>query len=292
MINKRLLAYCALIATTIFWGGLYLVKAELLKQFNQYHVVFFNTALPAIALLCYAVIKKEKLFLHKKEILPVILSGLLGIFATQFFSVVGIERTSGVTASVFFSMVPAMFIISNLILYKKHVNLSEIISIVISIVGVLFVIYAPNSGSIDLLGCVFLFLGNVCWIAYVYFCNANKFNMSDNLQLFYRFASAGVLCLGFLFLHPLDYVKFASVEVVSYLLFTAILSGCIAYSCFTFSVKILGAIKSSIILNSIPIVALLLNIIIFGGEISPLQIFGIILVFISLIIPLLKIKSS
>lgn len=281
MTKQKFYGIISAMIAVIIWGSVFPVKEYLLNYISPLTINFFNALITSVVYLFFVVFSKKNLKIGNKAILKLILAGIIGISITRIACDMGINSVGGVMASVFSSLIPVMCILFDCLFYKKFPNRVTLLSIVISVLGILMVIGIGAYGQIDILGYVFLFVSNCAWIYYCYLSSDLK-KISSSVSMFYQFLGSTVFLCPSLFITKIDYDLMLNTDIIFCILFLGIANGVIAYGLFSIAIKIIGVLSSNIINNFIPVVTLIIGIM-FGERIIISQILGVILIIFSIL---------
>ena len=150
MQNKNNLAYILLILTTLFWSGNFIVgKAASIYEIPPFSLNFFRWLFAGLILMPFTI----KEIINKKKY---ILSNLgffiiLGITSITIFNSIvyySLYYTQVISGVLMISTIPVWIIFISSILNIEKTNLFQIIGVILSLTGVLFII---TKADIDLI---------------------------------------------------------------------------------------------------------------------------------------------
>jgi len=216
---------------------------------------------------------------------------ILSILGVSFFNTIlyaGVHTTSAINAAMIQTTMPAVIILATLLMFREKVTAMQILGVTLCIFGAFIVIlrgkwdtllgmsFAP--GDIMILGAVVLYA--------LYSALLRQRPAIHPLSfLLYTFG------LGLIFLFPLYIWELAGSatmiltgDVVLSILYVALLPSIVAYFCWNHGVEVLGANRTGLFMNLIPVFASILAILLLGETLQAFHIIGMALIFIGMIL--------
>lgn len=269
--KTKTLAYIALIGTIIVWGISFISMKILLEVFSPVALAFVRYMI-ATTILIIAKVKTTKEKVKKEDLKLLAITGLLCTTMYFWCENNGVMRISANSASIIIATLPIGALIADSIAYKNKITLKSIISIIISIIGVYFVV-GNDTISGSALGYLFMFGSITAWSLYMTFTKPLFKKYSDITITTYQ-AIFGTL--GFIPFMPFETIKFHMIDgtIIFNLLFLAVICSSVANFAYTFSLKELGVEIASLFMNLMPVVTFLFSFLILGEELNFLQLFG------------------
>lgn len=278
MERKKTLAYIFLIGTIIVWGISFVSMKLVLEVFSPVALAFVRFVI-ATSILVVIMLKTSKEKVEKKDLKLMALSGFLGITLYFWCENNGVMRISANSSSIIVATLPVGTLIAEAIAYKTKITMKSVMSILLSFIGVYFVIGNDKlSGST--LGYIFMFGSIAAWSLYMIFTKP-LFEKYSNITITTYQAIFGTLA--FIPLMPFETIKFEMINgtIIINLLFLAILCSTMANFAYTYSMKELGIGITSLSLNLIPVVTFLFSFLILKESLNLLQVFGALLIIYS-----------
>lgn len=164
--NQKVLALMLLLFTCVAWGGSYVSIQICLGAMGPVYLPFFRYLLSAVLLFVVLKAKGTSLKLEKSDWMKVTLTALFSITVYFYFENSAIKQIGANEAAILVAMLPVVALIGNRIFLKQKLLPRNIISAVISIVGIYFVIGGVQFGQ-NKLGYFYIFLSNLSWSAYL-----------------------------------------------------------------------------------------------------------------------------
>ena len=270
--NQKVLALMLLLFTCVAWGGSYVSIQICLGAMGPVYLPFFRYLLSAVLLFVVLKAKGTSLKLEKSDWMKVTLTALFSITVYFYFENSAIKQIGANEAAILVAMLPVVALIGNRIFLKQKLLRRNVISAVISIVGIYFVIGGVQFGQ-NKLGYFYIFLSNLSWSAYL--INTKPLlKKYDGLVL--TFYQCLIGSLAFLPALPTDYFYFDKIDIgiILHFLFLALVCSAVCTVCYTFAIKHCGVGISALCLNFIPVATFLFSFLILREVMRPIQMVG------------------
>ncbi len=284
MKNQKRFAQTVMFGLVLLWGLDYIAAKFALEALDTMTILMFKYGLALIiTAVRKIVIKKEKGFIKKRDILTFIACSILGeilYFACEYEA---LDHMPVAMVTVMLTLVPIFSILLERILYKKKASGKMIIGIIGSIAGVIIII------GIDLDTVLQgQFIGYILCLGAVLSWNAYNF-VTDHLGERYEplTLTFNQMFCTVLLSAPLGLARFPGVEVfddirvLGGILYLGTISAGIGFSIYVYSTTVLGPTPMAIYSNFLPVSAALFGWIILGESLTAVQILGGILVILS-----------
>jgi len=279
-----LLVYIKLLLTAFFWGGTFIAGRIVAQNVGPYSASFLRFAVASVCLVLFTW-KMEGNFpaLKKKQIIPVILLGMTGIFSYNIFFFKGLKIIGAGRAALIIANNPVFITLLASYFFKERLNIFKLAGVAISVTGAIVVISRGNpleilSGS---LGCGELYIF-CCVLSWVAFSLIGKSVMSD-LSPAVAITYSSIAGTAFLFIP-------AWFEGIAFKMLTYSISDwlCIVYLGFFGTVlgfvwyyegiKKIGPSRASLFINFVPVSAVFLAFFILKEPVTISLLIGTILV--------------
>lgn len=270
--NQKVLALMLLLFTCVAWGGSYVSIQICLGAMGPVYLPFFRYLLSAVLLFVVLKAKGTSLKLEKSDWMKVTLTALFSITVYFYFENSAIKQIGANEAAILVAMLPVVALIGNRIFLKQKLLRRNVISAVISIVGIYFVIGGVQFGQ-NKLGYFYIFLSNLSWSAYL--INTKPLlKKYDGLVL--TFYQCLIGSLAFLPALPTDYFYFDKIDIgiILHFLFLALICSAVCTVCYTFAIKHCGVGISALCLNFIPVATFFFSFLILREVMRPIQLIG------------------
>ncbi|MGD8493631.1 MAG: DMT family transporter, partial [Desulfobacterales bacterium] len=159
--------YLKLLLTAIFWGGTFVAGRSLAQHVGPYSAAFFRFAIASVLLVFITWKVEGKLtLLKKRQLLPVILLGLTGVFFYNVFFFKGLKLIEAGRAAIIIANNPIFIALLAAAIFKEKLNAIKITGIFISVIGA---ILAISKGDLSV-----ILHGNLGWgEVYILLCVAS-----------------------------------------------------------------------------------------------------------------------
>jgi drug/metabolite transporter (DMT)-like permease len=290
--------YILLVFSTLFWGGNAVAGKYLAGSIPPVTISFIRLALSVIIVFpfLYPVLKKE-FRIAKIHLMQLTLLALTGIVGYNLLGYWALNYTSAINFSLLNSTTPLFMFLLTYMITKEKMSMKYVLSVLISISGVVFVI---TQGSLEKLialkfnfGDMLMILAVILWSIYSLIVQ----KVSKHLSSFSVFGYS--LGIGFLLMIPavLIELSFVSIQKIDYsevaaLFYLGIFPSVCSFLFWNRAVVLIGPSKSSIFLNLIPIFGATAAFLVLGEEITVYHVVGGLLVFAGIYLSSYTKKSS
>ncbi|MGP1563420.1 DMT family transporter [Filifactor alocis] len=270
--NQKVLALMLLLFTCVAWGGSYVSIQICLGAMGPVYLPFFRYLLSAVLLFVVLKAKGTSLKLEKSDWMKVTLTALFSITVYFYFENSAIKQIGANEAAILVAMLPVVALIGNRIFLKQKLLPRNIISAVISIVGIYFVIGGVQFGE-NKVGYFYVFLSNLSWSAYLI---NTKPLLKKYEGLVLTFYQCLIGSLAFVPALPTDYFYFDKIDIgiILHFLFLALVCSAVCTVCYTFAIKHCGVGISALCLNFIPVATFFFSFLILREVMRPIQLIG------------------
>jgi len=262
--------------------------------YNPFTVLFFRLSIAAITLFTLSKVigKLQKI---KKEDFKIIL--LLSFFEPFLYFIgenFGLQLVSASTAAIIIATIPLFMPLLGFYIFNELVTKNNIIGVIISVIGVLFVVINKDfTLSGEPMGFALLLLAVFAALGYTVVLKKvnNKYNVFTIVSWQNLIASAAFFPL-FLFS---DYNKFKDIGFFEadffYIILLALFASNVAFLLYSQALKFFGVTKIGVFTNLIPIFTVITSFFIFDEKMDNVKYFGMALVIIGLLLSEKKKRS-
>lgn len=287
------IVYSMLIGTAFFWGANFNVGKAAVHVMEPMTVVAWRFIIAALCMTAILWIKERPSFkLIRSNLGKYILLGIIGIFGTNTLLFVGLKYTSPINASLIMATNPLVTVMISIWLLQEKIYVRQGIGIIISLIGVLFVL---TGGSIFALqsiskGDLMVLIGNICWALYgvlgrKYLRDSTPLATSTLTMI------AGAVCF-------IPFVRVTNAAVPAPLLveawlaigFMAVFGSVLAYLWWNRGISRIGANRTAMFFNLVPVSTMAITAVT-GGSILAVQFFGALLVLAGVVLATMKKKQ-
>ena len=285
MKNSNKIAYFILILTTIFWSGNFIVgKAASMFQIPPFSLNFYRWFFAGLILLPFTykeIINKKKYIL--KNLGFFIILGITSI--TIFNSIVyySLYYTQVISGILMISTIPVWIIFISSILNIEKTNIFQIIGVILSLTGVIFIITKADLNLVKNLdfnkGDLSMVVAMFSWAIYSALLKSKKYEISQVSLL-----EVVIIC-GLTFLIPIYFIEMNMGNPIIlgkpfYLIlgYVVIFPGLAAFFFWIKGISIIGANRAGIFLHLMPIMGAIMAMLIFDEKFMFYHILGAIFI--------------
>ncbi len=272
--NNIIFATILLFLAALFWSGNFIVgKIAGINEIPPISLNILRWSLAFIILLPFT----YKEMIQKKNIIlkNIYLLCFLGITAVSIFNSAlfySLKTTQVITGVLMISTVPVMIIFFCILFKIEKTNFFQIMGVICSLVGVIFIISKANFDVLKNLdfetGDLFALFAMISWSVYSALLKKKNYEISQITLL------QVVIGLGVIFLIPMyliDYLYLGNRIIINtnfilVLLYVVLLPGIISFFFWIKGVALIGANRAGIYLHLMPILAAILAMIIFNEK--------------------------
>ncbi len=271
--------YILLVVATVFWGANFIFAKLALRSMEPSLIATFRFLIASLTVMLFFVLKQGSLNWRavKKKLGILSVSGLIGVFIYNLMMFVGLKTTSSTNGALIMGLNPMFTLLFSVFLLKSKINRYQILGIVISFCGVLFII---SGGHLNVLlnlkfvsGDVLLIISSMVFGLYNVI-NKKYLTGLDalNLTAFTTFPAA-LMFLVYTLSRPDRFVFHFEMMAIVAVVFMGIFGSVLAYYFWNRAVKELGADASAVFINLVPFFAAIMSLFI-GQSISIIQLLG------------------
>lgn len=278
----------ALLLMVLVWGGnITVIKAAL----NHFDPMVFNCLRFVIASVVMSFMYRDvfKDRLSKKDLLHLIVLGILGNTVYQFFFIHGVKYTHVTHASILLAVSPLFTAAISSQMGFERVGRQLWLGIGLSFSGIAFIVFGGKSLDVEALstnlGDLFILLACLSWSIYTTFSKRIVSEYSHRHYLLYT------VLFGTVFMIPVSLQAFwtqnwSGLQWLDFgaLLYSALGALVFGYSAWYYGVGKIGSTRTSVYSNLTPVAGLVIGMIFLGERFSWQQWIGAVLIFAGLVI--------
>ena len=285
MKNNNKLAYFILVLTTIFWSGNFIVgKAASMFQIPPFSLNFYRWFFAGLILLPFTykeIINKKKYILDNLGFF--IILGITSI--TIFNSIVyySLYYTQVISGILMISTIPVWIIFISSILNIEKTNIFQILGVILSLIGVIFIITKADLDLIKNLdfnkGDLSMVVAMFSWAIYSALLKSKKYEISQVSLL-----EVVIIC-GLIFLIPIYFIEMYQGHLIVIgtpfiltLAYVVFFPGLASFFFWIKGISIIGANRAGIFLHLMPIFGAIMAMTIFDEKFMYYHILGAIFI--------------
>ena len=285
MQNKNNLAYFILILTTIFWSGNFIVgKAASTYEIPPFSLNFYRWFFAGLILFPFTI---KELIAKKEYILENIgFFTILGITSITIFNSIvyySLYYTQVISGILMISTIPVWIIFISSILNIEKTNIFQIIGVIFSLTGVIFIITKADLEIIKNLdfnkGDLSMVVAMFSWAVYSALLKRKKYEISQVTLL------QVVIITGLIFLTPIYFIEMymgnvivLRIPFVLTLTYVVFFPGLASFFFWIKGISIIGANRAGVFLHLMPIFGAIMAMLIFNERFMFYHIFGAIFI--------------
>lgn len=277
MKNKQLLGHLAAMFTIFLWGSTFISTKILLTAFSPTEILFFRFFIGYLALMIiYPVTMKVR---SKKHEGMFALAGLCGVVLYYFLENVALTYTFASNAGVISSVVPFFsFLLAYFLLKDEPLHSRFFIGFFIAMTGIVLIsMNGMTTFQLNPLGDALALTATIVWAFYSILSKMINQYGYHIIQVTRRVFFYGLLWMIPLIWHfkiRLDWERLTNPSFAFHLLFLGLFASAICFLTWSFSVKTLGVVKSSVYIYGVPIITMVISIIVLHERLTLMSALG------------------
>ena len=299
MKNKNNLAYILLVLTTLFWSGNFIVgKAASTYEIPPFSLNFFRWLFAGLILLPFTIreiLKKKNYIFNNIGFFIILGITSITIFnSTVYYSLYYMQVISGV---LMISTIPVWIMFISSILGIEKTNKFQILGVILSLLGVMFIITKSDINLIKNLdfnkGDLIMASGMFAWALYSALLKKKTYEISQITLL------EVVIITGLIFLIPIYLLEmnFGNQIIIGKpfiltLSYVVIFPGLASFFFWIKGIGIIGANRAGVFLHLMPVFGSLMAIIFFDEKFMTYHFLGAIFIILGITLSNKKIKNN
>lgn len=286
MANKRKIAYLALIINTIVWGAAAPIVKPALSATTPERYLFYRFLVATIVSLPFFIPLFWRAHLRIGKIARIVLLELLGTTTLLWLIYHALDLTTAIEASIIYSTSPLFVTMAGILFLKEKQTRREWLGVSLALIGTVLVTVMPivyggmTAGS--LVGNSMIILQNVLWAAYLVWAK-RVYRTIPKLLIAGISFWVGLVSFFFLSLpdgNPLAFFasEMAIPSVSMAVIYMAIFGSLIGVTTYLFGQNLIEVSEASVFTYLQVLVALPLSLLWLGERITPVMVFGGVLI--------------
>lgn len=267
--------YLSMIFVNIMWGLSFIAsKYALNAGFTPMTLALWRYILTSLVLVPTLLVREKRMRLAKRDILPMFLSGLLGITLYYFFEYQGIRRTSAVNASLILAAIPILTLLTDTLVMKAKLKPRQAAGSLLSLAGVYCVVrYGGDAGETSLAGDMLVVGAAFVWVGYIFVSRRLRSRYSSLSMNAWQAVTSLVTLIP---LSLMEKGEWRPIPPGAWLAMAALALVCSALCYFLYgnSLRHLSPVAMTIFINLIPLVTILGGVAFLHETVTPLQLAG------------------
>ncbi|MFE3845579.1 DMT family transporter [Thermoplasmatota archaeon] len=272
-----------LIIIALVWSGSFIVVDATVKQIQPITIAFLRFLIATPFMIISVFIFKKNQLIKLRDLHYFIILGLTGVTFLYVFQYLGIERTTPSTSAVLINTNVIFILFLSVIFLKENITKKRIIGIILSFIGVIFVLLAQMINenivfdNIFLTGCIFIIISALCWAIYSIIGIKIMKKYNSLLVITYIFIMGTLFFLPFISTDIIAEIGNVNFNGWLYIIYLSIICSVFGYIGWYFILEKTEVSKSAVYLNLIPLFGIILSFF-YGEKITIFFILGAILI--------------
>ena len=255
--------YLKLFGMAVFWGGTFVAGRMAAQNVGPYAAAFLRFAIASFFLLLAAWKIEGRLpAIRPRQLLPVFLLGMTGVFAYNVFFFKGLKLIEAGRAAIIIANNPIFIALFSALIFRERLTPLRLCGIGISITGALLVITRGSLsalatgpvgwGELFILGCV------ASWVTFSLLGKSLLSSMSPLTSILYASLS-GALCLALPAWHEGLWAAWPGYTPVDWLalFYLGFFGTVLGFVWYYQGIQRIGAMKAGVFINFVPISAII-----------------------------------
>jgi len=278
------LIYFKLLLTAFLWGGTFIAGRMIAHSVHPVCAAFLRFAIATFFLLLLLVRVEGRIPVPgKKQMLPIVLLGMTGVFAYNILFLTGLRYIQAGRAALIVATNPVFISLLSALFFRERLNWTKGVGICLSVAGAMIVItngritdlgsYRIGTGELLIAGCV------LSWVAYSLIGKSVMAQLSPLTSVAYSAVVGTVLLL------PPALYSGIGREIFGYtvkdwadLFYLGFFGTVLGFSWYYQGIKRIGPMKASVFINFVPVSAIVLASLILKEQITVSIVLGTMLV--------------
>lgn len=246
-------------------------------------VLFYRYALAVIILGVLMKVQRQSFALRKENVFPLIIMGLLFSFSSLLLFVSYNYMDAGIASTILF-VYPVMVAIIMGVCFKERISFVTLFSILLALSGIALLYKGNGDKPLSTLGILFVLLSSLAYAIYIVGVNRSSLKALPTVKLtFYAILfglSVYIVRLNFC----LDLQPIPTPLLWGNVLALATLPTAVSLVCTALAIHYIGSTSTAILGALEPVTALFFGVLIFGEQLTPRLIIGIMMIITAVIL--------
>ena len=240
-------------------------------------VLFYRYSLAVIVLGIMMKFQKQSFAIKRVDVLPLCIMGLLFAFSSLFLFMSYNYMDAGIASTILF-VYPVLVAIIMAVVFKEKVSPITMFSIALAFVGISMLCKSPGGQTLSLVGITFVFLSSLSYAIYI--VGVNRSSLKDmpiaKLSFYVLLFGLSVYVVRLQFCTELQVIPTPMlwINAVSLAVFPTVIS----LVTMTKAIHYIGSTPTAILGALEPVTALFFGVLVFGEQLTPRIILGILMV--------------
>ena len=287
--------YTAMVFTAFFWSGAFIAGKLCVPYIPTYTLTFLRFLFAAAVMAVVLMIQNKKTEgkvqekkegispakpyrLQKKHVPIFLFTGIVGMVGYHVFFFASLKYTTAINSSIIAAMNPSLTMILAALFLSLKVPARQAAGVILSFVGVVLTITGGDVGVLMTLsfnkGDILMFVAIICFAFYSVFSRAKAKDIPSTGLTFYSFLVCTIFLIPFVIWEK-PWTFFGDIPSSAWLgvLYMSVFASVLGYLIQQVSFKRIGASRTNIFINVVPVFSIILAVIILGEELEIIKIF-------------------
>jgi drug/metabolite transporter (DMT)-like permease len=254
--------YLSIILAMIFWSFSFIWTRVAIHSFQPMTLITLRLIIASLLLFGVLILSGRFQKLLKKDFKWFILLAFFEPFLYYVGETFGLTMVESTLAAVIISTIPLFAPVLAFIILRERIGLATIIGILVSLIGVFFVIYEPSGGSkANIWGVALMFMAVFSAICYATVLRKIPTYYNNMSVIFYQSLLGLIFFIPTFFLTDFSTIQTLKVssESLLALVMLAVFASVIAFVLFAGAVRQVGVTRTNVFVNLIPVFTAILS---------------------------------
>lgn len=268
-------AYSWLTFCVIVWGSNFVFGKILVQDFSPTMLTLLRLLFIVLFLVGLSVYKKHFKRLDKKDLLPIIFLGVIGVFINQWSFFVGLQTADPTTSALILATTPILTSVIAAVFLKEKLTMRMLAGSIVAIMGIYFVVAKGDLSSLHIdKGLIWIVVTMITFAIMIVMTRVLAQRLDPLTITLYSNVVGLMISIPFAF--TLDSPLRISVNMSDWALLigTAVVVHGVAALIWNNNIRHVDASKASILSNLEPFVAMLMGLILLYKPITGAEILG------------------
>ncbi|HWP69269.1 MAG TPA: DMT family transporter [Rectinemataceae bacterium] len=261
------------VAVAVIWGLTFLSTKVAVVELKPMTLALMRFVIATLLLPPIVWLSRTSLAIRWKDVPLIAASGFMGITLYFFFENNGIMRLSASESSIIIGTIPVLTLLVDVAVYRRKIRSSVMAGILLSFVGVALIVVRSEAAKASPGGYFFMIGAAVSWVIYTFITKPLGDKYSLLSITFWQIFFGMIGCIPFALFEGQSIARLSS-QVIFNVLFLGILASAVGYWLYVLVLDKLGASRSSVFINLIPVVSVIASFVVLGERLAPLQLAG------------------
>ena len=287
-VNRKLIGIFCAIGAAVCYGTNPLGALNLYAEgMNTPSVLFYRFGLAWVIIVVVMLFRKENLRVTSREFLTLGILGLLFIASSVTLYLSFRLMPAGVASTILFTY-PVITATIMTLFFHEHITASTILSILLSLVGVLLLYWGDSDGALSLVGVLLVLVSALTYALYIIVVDKSPLPMSGLKVNCYVLAWCVLGMVAYALFSGQPLMLPPSPTAWLWVSWLAIVPAIMALVMMVYAAKYLGSTPTAILGALEPLTAVLIGVLVFSEPFTPRLLFGIVLILSAVMLVVLR----